>query len=88
MKKLLILLIVGITFLGQSCTENTRAKAFGGKISVSLPKGTKLVTATWKESNLWYLYEPAESGYVPKKVIFQEESNFGIANGTVEFIEQ
>lgn len=71
-----------------SCTENTRAKSFGGTMTVELPPQTKLVTATWKETELWYLYRPMRQSETPETSIFQENSSFGMWEGTVKFIEK
>lgn len=74
-----------------SCTENQRARTFGGTATVNLPKGEKLLVATWKgekgASNLWYLTEPMEDSYAPKTKVFQESSDYGIMEGKVIFIE-
>lgn len=71
-----------------SCTDNTRVKHFGGTQTITLPKGKKLVTATWKESNLWYLTRDAKVGENPERLVFSEESNFNTFEGTVIFQEQ
>jgi hypothetical protein len=70
-----VLIILAIFFLC-SCTENTRSRFWGGKMTIELPKGQKLVEATWKGygSNLWYLTEPMDTDYTPKIKIFQEDS--------------
>ncbi len=47
----------------------------------------KLVEATWKENNLWYLVEPMEEDYVPKTKVFIENSNAGMIEGKVTFVE-
>jgi hypothetical protein len=87
MKKpiLLILTILGLSFV--SCTSNTRAKNWGGTYTINLPANTKLVEATWKESNLWYLTRPMRENEIPEILTFQEDSQFGIIEGTVTFIE-
>ena len=42
-----------------SCTDNQRAKNYGGTYTIDLPKGEKLVNVTWKgESDIWYLTRP------------------------------
>lgn len=69
------------------CTAKERAKKFGGTITVTLPPGTKLMSATWKESNLWYQYRPMRIGEVPETSTFQEDSNYGINEGKVIFVE-
>jgi hypothetical protein len=55
---------------------------------IELDPGQKLVNATWKEANLWYLTEPMESGYVPKTKVFKEDSRFGVMEGKVIFHEK
>jgi hypothetical protein len=54
MKKLFVVAALALVMV--SCTDNQRAKSFGGTYSVDLPAGEKLVNVTWKgESDLWYL---------------------------------
>lgn len=84
MKKVFIIII--LLFL-ISCTDNNRARNFGGKIEVKLPPGKKLIIATWKEAQLWYLTEDMPADYIPSNKEFHEDSQFGIWQGTVVFIE-
>lgn len=86
-KKLFVLFALALCILLSSCTKNQRARQFGGNVSVDLPKGQKLVLATWKGNDIWYLTEPAEDGYTPKEKIFQEDSQYGIVEGSITFIE-
>jgi hypothetical protein len=83
---IMIIVVVSMYLLG-SCTENRRAKTWGGTMRVELEKGQKLVHVTWKDSGLWYLTESMEEGYVPKTKTFQENSRFGVIEGKVLFIE-
>lgn len=87
MKKYFIFIIalISIAFIG--CTENQRARTFGGSMTVELPKGQKLMMATWKEDNLYYLLEPMEDNYTPKTKKFVESSSWGVLESTVTFIE-
>lgn len=82
----LILLLTSIACL-TSCTENQRAKSWGGTTEVDLPAKTKLINATWKEAELWYLYRPAREDESPEKTTFQERSGFGVMEGKVIFHE-
>lgn len=84
---LITAIIMALTLLFSSCTENKMARRYGGTMNVELPKGQKLITATWKENSLFYLTEPMDSGYVPKIKTFRENSSFGIWESTVLFIE-
>lgn len=70
-----------------SCTENERAKTFGGTMNVDLPPNTKFITATWKSDELWYIHRPSKAGETPGVVTMQEDSNFGLMQGKVIFTE-
>ena len=85
MKKYIILLLAIIII--SSCTENKRAKSWGGTAEIILPKGKKLVTATWKKSNLWYLTKDMTEDDVAETYEFHEESSFGVMEGTYRIIE-
>ena len=85
MKKYIILLLAIITIT--SCTENSRAKGWGGTAEVVLPKGKKLVTATWKETSLWYLTKDMTEDDVAETYEFHEESSLGVMEGTYRIIE-
>ena len=83
---LLTIATSAILFLA-SCTQNERAKAFGGTASVDLPSNQKLVTATWKDQNLWYLTRPMRSDETPETYTLKESSSYGLVEGTVIFNE-
>ena len=53
MKQLLILALTAILFT--SCTQNERARSFGGTENVTLKPNEILINATWKELSLWIL---------------------------------
>lgn len=87
-KKLLsIALAAGLLSTLFSCTENSRVRQFGGTMTIDLPKGEKLLMATWKEINLFYLTEPMDSNYVPKTKTFREKSSYGMVEATIIFRE-
>lgn len=86
-KKIIGILGVLFTLLLVSCTENQRARTFGGSMVIHLPAGEKLVMATWKETDLFYLTEPMDSDYTPKTKLFKEDSSFGVLETEVKFIE-
>jgi len=91
MKKSIIAILFIASMLLMSCTENARTRTFGGTQTVDLPKGQRLITATWKEtslwSSLWYLTEPMPEGYQPTPKTFQESSGYGMMEGKVIFYE-
>ena len=84
MKKVILVLAIAMMF---SCTENSRAKRFGGEAKLDVPCGQKVINITWKESELWYSTIPMEAGYVPVTHTFREESNFKIMEGSYLLIE-
>jgi len=86
MKKIILVLTILMMVGLNSCNYCTRK--WGGDQTIRLEPGEKLVEVTWKESSLWYLVEPMEDDYVPKTKIFKENSNAGMLEGTVTFIEK
>lgn len=80
MKKTILFAALSIFLF--SCTENERAKAFGGTADMTLPKGQKLINVTWKETNLWYLTRPMNASDSAETYIFQEKSSYGLQEGT------
>ena len=84
MKKILLVVVALLAF---GCTENDRARSFGGTMGINLPCGQKLVNATWKETHMWYLTRPMEATEEPVTSVFHEDSSWGVMNGTVNFRE-
>ena len=75
------------TFTG--CTQNIRARTWGGSMSVDVPADQKLVNVTWKEGgNFWVLTRNARPGEPREVYTFKEKSSFGIAEGTVVITEK
>lgn len=73
--------------IATSCTENSRAKGWGGTATVNLPANTKMLTATWKGEELWYLTRPMRTDEVAETTTLNEQSSFGIMQGKVIFKE-
>lgn len=84
MKKIVILIIVLILviFTMISCTDNQRAKNWGGTETVTLPENCIFINSTWKENQLWivvcdtvknqyYMYEKSAFGLLEGKIIFK-----------------
>jgi hypothetical protein len=86
MKKLFTILL--ILFIAMSCRENIRVRTFGGKGEIQLPKGQKLVNATWKETNMWILTKPMTKTDTAETYSFAESSSFGVWQGTYLLVEQ
>lgn len=79
--------LIAIACFATSCTENQFAKQFGGTMKVDLPANTEFVNATWKNDELWYIYRPRKQGESIDVIIMQEDSNFGLVEGKVQFNE-
>ena len=86
MKKMLVVLVLFCVIL-TGCTSKERARTFGGVDTINLPENTKLVNATWKETNLWYLTRPSKPGELGETYTFKEDSSYGLAEGTVVIVE-
>jgi len=85
MKKVLLGLF-GIMML-VSCTENTRARVWGGTQTLQLEEGVRLVNVTWKEgSDLWILTKKDTTK--ASTYSFSEKSNLGVMEGQVIIIEK
>ncbi len=84
--------LIGMVFLvlciSSGCTQNVRTKTLGGKMTVDLPPKTKLINATWKNGDVWYLTRPMRSDEKAEEITFQEKSSFGLAEGTIIFREK
>lgn len=76
-------LVIIIAFTG--C--HTATKELGGSMTVELDPGQKLEEITWKESDLWVLTRPFRDGEEPETHTFQEDSEWGVMEGTVTIIE-
>lgn len=85
--KTLLLAAALAAFSLTSCTQNARAKGWGGTAKVDLAPNTKLVGATWKDAQLWYLTRPMRSDEVAETSTLTEESSFGLVEGKVVFSE-
>jgi hypothetical protein len=80
MKKILVIAITAIALL-TSCTDNSRARSFGGTETIDIPAGRVLVNCTWKESHLWILTKDTATG----EMFFNEKSSFGLMEGEINF---
>lgn len=66
---------------------NVIAKKLGTNGVMNLPPNHKLVLVTWKEDSMWVLYRPMRKDEVPEEYIYQEDSRFGVIEGTVKIKE-
>ena len=76
---LFVVLMVSLT----ACTSNTATRYYGGTTTVNLDPNTKFVDITWKESSLWILTKPMLEDDIAETYRFEEDSMYGIFEGTV-----
>ncbi len=89
MRTLVKLGFLVLTVTTIACTENSRVRKFGGTATTHLPRCHKLVNVTWKgESDLWLLTRPARPGERAETHQFQENSSFGLIEGTFNIVEE
>lgn len=89
MKKKLLLgaLLLG-SLIGSTGCNQMLTRSFGGEMTIDLPKDTKLEMITWKDDDsLWYLTRPMTETDIAESYKFQQQSEFGIFEGTVTIIE-
>lgn len=82
-----ILLLATTVLLFVGCTENQRARRYGGTVTEKLPVGQKLVNVTWKEDEMWILTRDMRPDEKAESYTFQEKSSFGLVEGTVKITE-
>lgn len=70
-----------------SCTENERARNYGGKETINLPKGKKLEQLTWKDHDLWIQTRDFTPLDTPQTHTFYEKSTWGMFEGEITVIE-
>ena len=75
----LSLLTLGVT----ACTEQEKARSFGGTSNIELGVGRKLVMVAWKETDLWVLTREMRADEKPETYRFSESSSWGVMEGTV-----
>ena len=74
------LTMVAITLLALvSCTDNQRARSFGGTETIKIEPQEKFINITWKQDNLWVIVQDTITGTIYAK----EKSSFGIMQGKV-----
>ena len=82
---LITLCCVGVL---DGCTENRRARTYGGTTNMDVAAGQRVVNVAWKDANLWVLTRPLRDGEVPETLTFHETSAWGVFEGTIVLREQ
>jgi len=87
MRKILSVLLVAVLVMSLLSGCNWGTRNFGGSQTIKLESGQRLEMITWKNNDLWILTRPAEDGETVTTYIFQEDSNYGLLEGTITIIE-
>ncbi len=77
MKRLFLIAVVAMTII--SCTDNQRARSFGGTETIKLQPNEEFINITWKQDNLWIIVKDKNTG----KFYAREKSSFGMMQGKV-----
>jgi hypothetical protein len=77
MKKLMMILVAMVVM--SSCTENVRARHFGGTETLALKPNEKVLNVTWKDNEMWVCTQDT----ITRVVYFREKSSWGVMEGTV-----
>ena len=80
-------LVAGAAIL-TGCTDQQRAKSFGGTATIELEQGKKLVVVTWKGEDLWLMTRDWRDGDRAETYKFAESSSWGFMEGTVVIKEK
>jgi len=75
MKKLFIISLVLLSL--SSCTDNQRARKWGGTEDIKLDPNEKFINISWKEDNLWIITQDTITGVHYAR----EKSSFGVMEG-------
>lgn len=64
------------------CTDNKMAREFGGKETIDLPTGERVMNVTWKGTDVWVLTQ-TDTSVKPTTVSFKEKSSLGVWEGEI-----
>ena len=76
-----------ILLLVASCTKQSRVRNFGGTEIIKVKPGYRVIMATWKSDDLFYMIEPMADGYEPCEKRLVESSSFGVWESEIIFKE-
>lgn len=83
-----VLWLVGVIALAllivtSGCTQNERARVWGGTETIQLNSGEKVLNITWKETDMWVFIQLPDG-----RKEFREYSTFGMMNGKINIVEK
>lgn len=81
----LIMIVAGVTI--PACTKQERVRTFGGTEVINVEPGKRVMMATWKETDLFYMVEDMPEDYTPHDKTLVESSSYGILESKIIFRE-
>lgn len=78
MKKIVMIILVTL-MIAIGCTDNQRARNYGGTETVKLMPNEEFVNISWKQDNLWVIVRNTETG----QVYAREKSSYGVMQGKI-----
>ena len=85
---IVVALVIVLLIIMVACSKQAMVRNFGGSMTIDLPPNQKLEMITWKdEDSLWYLTKPMLNTDVAEVHTFQQDSKFGVFEGTVTIVE-
>lgn len=88
MKKKILAALLAIGLIGVTLTGcQTATRSLGGSTIIELEPNMKLELITWKDDSLWYCTRPMRKDESAEIHTYQQQSEFGIFEGTVTIIE-
>lgn len=87
MKRIMLILVVGMLCVSLLAGCQGVTKSLGGSTTIKLEPNTKLELITWKDDSLWYLTRPMREDDIAETHTYQQQSEFGVFEGTVTIIE-
>ena len=77
MRKTLMVAVTLLAFV--SCTDNQRARSFGGTETIKIEPQEKFINVTWKQDDIWVIVQDTITGVYSAK----EKSSFGVMQGKI-----
>lgn len=74
-----MMILVAMVVVMSSCTENVRARHWGGTETLTLKPNEKVLNVTWKDNEMWVCTQDT----ITRVVYFREKSSWGVMEGTV-----
>lgn len=76
--------MIAILFAVTACTQNQRARNYGGTETIIVAKNEEILNASWKGDQLWVLIKNKETN----EITLQEKSSWGVVEGKIKFVKE